>query len=118
MVNIQLDSEPLSSIVQNAVRKAISENPQPTGNPETNQLLTIKQPREFLSWPVQSIYSFLWCTAKHCINYYLNGKGKNLRKHRKKSNHKKHKRFPKPGKLLRWLIPLFLALHGMIKYSS
>jgi hypothetical protein len=88
--------------------------------PETDQLLTIKQAGEILSQPVQSFYGFLRRTAKHCINYYLNGKRKNLRKHRKKSNHKKYKRFPKPGKLLKWLIQVFFVfvLHSMVNHAS
>lgn len=67
--------------------------------PEANQLLTIKQAGELLGQPVQS-----------------NGKRKILRKHCKKSNHKKNKRFPKPGKLIRWLIQVFFVfvLHSMV----
>lgn len=86
--------------------------------PETDQLLILKQAGEILSRPVQSIYGFLKRTAKHCVGNNLNGKRKNLRKHRKKSNHKKNKRFPKLGKLLKWLIKVFFVfvLHSMVNH--
>jgi hypothetical protein len=92
MVIIQLDTEQLSTLLQNIVRKAISEIPQQTGNPETNRLLTIKQAGEVLGRYIQS-----------------NGKRESFLKNHKKSNHKKNKGFPKPSKLLSWLIKVFFV---------
>jgi len=53
------------------------------------------------------------------IALYYNQK-KAVKKHCRKSNHKKHKRFPKPGKLLRWLIQAFFVfvLHSMVNHAS
>ena len=59
MVIIQLDSEQLSALVQNAVRKAISETTQQTGNPETDKLLTIKQAAELITLSVPTVYGLV-----------------------------------------------------------
>lgn len=57
MIILQLDSEQLSGLIQNAVRKAVSEIPQgsPT-QPEADQLLTIQQAAEFLNLSVPTLY--------------------------------------------------------------
>jgi len=83
MVVIQLDSEQLSSLIQNSVCKTISGTKEKSG-------------------------------------YNLNQKRSAFKNHRKKSNYKKRTRFPKPGKLLRWLIQLFFVfvLHSTVNHAS
>ena len=59
MIIVQLDSEQLIRLIQNAVRKVISETPRaeqpPTDQPE--QFLTIREAAEFLSLAVPTMYS-------------------------------------------------------------
>ena len=59
MIIIQLDSEQLSNLIQNSVRKVLEETPpqtaEPTYHPE--QLLTIQQAAAFLSLTVPTMYS-------------------------------------------------------------
>ena len=58
MIIIQLDSEQLSNLIQNSVRKVLEETPpqtvEPTDQPE--QLLTIQQAAAYLSLTVPTIY--------------------------------------------------------------
>lgn len=56
MIIVQLDSEQLNSLIQNAVRSAISET-QPTQRNEAPDLLTVQQAAEFLSLSVPTIYA-------------------------------------------------------------
>lgn len=59
MIIVQLDSEQLSNLIQNSVRKVLKEIPlqtvEPTDQPE--QLLSIQQAAEFLSLSVPTLYS-------------------------------------------------------------
>jgi len=60
MILLQLDSEQLNSLIQNAVRKAISETPkveQPTETPD--QLLTVHEAAEFLNLAVATVYTMV-----------------------------------------------------------
>jgi excisionase family DNA binding protein len=60
MIIVQLDSEQLNSLIQNAVRKVISETPkaeQPTETPD--QLLTVHEAAEFLSLAVPTVYTMV-----------------------------------------------------------
>ena len=62
MIIIQLDSEQLSGLIQNSVRKVLSETyTRENGNaPETtDQLLTIKQAGEMLCLSVPTIYGLV-----------------------------------------------------------
>jgi excisionase family DNA binding protein len=60
MVILQLDSEQLSTLIQSAVRKAISEVSQNNSTqPEADQLLTIKPAAEFLSLSVPTMYTLV-----------------------------------------------------------
>ncbi|WP_295648253.1 helix-turn-helix domain-containing protein [uncultured Mucilaginibacter sp.] len=71
MVIIQLDSEQLSTLVQNAVRKAFSESPQDRGASPTDQLLTIQQAAAFLSLSVPTLYGLV---SKQAIPVHKQGK--------------------------------------------
>lgn len=58
MIIIQLDSEQLSGLIQNAVRKAVSEIPQSnTPQSEADRLFTIQQAAEFLNLSVPTLYT-------------------------------------------------------------
>jgi len=56
MVILQLNSEQLSDLVQDAVRKVIRETSQNTAPPEPEQLLTVKQAADLLNLSIASIY--------------------------------------------------------------
>jgi excisionase family DNA binding protein len=74
MIIIQLDSEQLSNLVQNAVRKAISEAPQNNSAlPEADQLLAIQQAAEILCLSVPTIYGLVSRAEIPCMK-----KGKRL----------------------------------------
>jgi len=74
MIIVQLDSEQLSNLVQNAVRKAISEAPQNNSAvPEADQLLTIQQAAEILCLSVPTIYGLVSRSEIPCMK-----KGKRL----------------------------------------
>jgi len=59
MIIIQLDSEQLSNIIENSVRRALSENLKPVfeTSVDEHKLLTIKQAAEFLNLSVPTVYS-------------------------------------------------------------
>ena len=59
MVIIQLDSEQLSCLIQNAVRKVITEASPIGSNPENDEILTIQQAAEFLKLSVATIYGLV-----------------------------------------------------------
>ncbi len=59
MVILQLDSEQLSILVQNAVRKALGDKLNTSPHPEPDQLLTVHQAAEFLSLAPSTIYSMV-----------------------------------------------------------
>ena len=59
MVILQIDSEQLSDLIQNAVRKVISENPSQQNQSDQEQLLTVQEAAEFLSLSVPTIYSLI-----------------------------------------------------------
>ncbi len=59
MIIVQLDSEQLSSLIQNAVRKAITETPKAELQPEADKLLTIKEAGTFLHLSVPTLYGYV-----------------------------------------------------------
>ena len=60
MIIIQLDSEQLLAIIQEAVTKAIVDSQQQTlPYPQADELLTIKQAAEILSLSVPTIYGLV-----------------------------------------------------------
>ncbi|MEZ4941154.1 MAG: helix-turn-helix domain-containing protein [Saprospiraceae bacterium] len=62
MVIIQLDSEQLDTVIQNAVRKVLEGMPQPgesSAAAETDQLLTVRQTADFLDLTPASIYGLV-----------------------------------------------------------
>jgi excisionase family DNA binding protein len=75
MIILQLDSEQLKSIVQDAVRKAIVEHPQPTtAIPENNNdLLSINEATIFLNLAKPTIYGLVCHSKIPCMK-----KGKKL----------------------------------------
>ena len=58
MIIVQLDSEQLSSVIQNAVRKVISET-ETEPKSEFDQLLTIQQAADLLSLSVPTLYGLV-----------------------------------------------------------
>lgn len=64
MIIVQLDTEQLNSLIQNAVRKVISENPKAeTPATETPQYLSVKEAAKFLNLAPQTIYQLV-CAGK------------------------------------------------------
>ena len=59
MVITQLDTEQLSDLVQNALRKVISESVKEPSSSNTDELLTIRQTSELLSIAVPTIYGLV-----------------------------------------------------------
>jgi excisionase family DNA binding protein len=58
MIIIQLNSEELSSLIQNSVRKVLKENLSTVETTDkTEQILTIQEAAEFLSLTVPTMYS-------------------------------------------------------------
>lgn len=71
MLIVQLDSEQLTDLIQNAVRKVITETPHTQTLPEQNQLLTVQAAAEFLSLSVPTIYGLI---SKRRIPYMKRSK--------------------------------------------
>lgn len=59
MVIIQLDSEQLNSIIQNAVRKVLSEEPKPNNQPKNDRIFIIKEAAEFTNLSVPTLYGLV-----------------------------------------------------------
>lgn len=92
MIILQLDSEQLNSLIQNAVRKAISETPHAEKTKETDELLTVQDTAKFLSLSVPTVYGLIskgelpvMKRSKRCyfskvelINYLKQGRKKTL----------------------------------------
>jgi excisionase family DNA binding protein len=92
MIIVQLESEQLDSLIQNAVRKVISENPKAEHPPETDELLTVQGTAKFLSLSVPTVYGLIskgelpvMKRSKRCyfskvelINYLKQGRKKTL----------------------------------------
>ena len=92
MIIVQLESEQLDSLIQNAVRKVISENPTAEHPPETDELLTVQDTAKFLSLSVPTVYGLIskgelpvMKRSKRCyfskvelINYLKQGRKKTL----------------------------------------
>lgn len=59
MIIVQLDSEQLSSLIQNSVRKALKETPPQTvdSTEHPERLFTIQEAAEFLNLTVPTLYS-------------------------------------------------------------
>lgn len=90
MIILQLDSEQLSSLIQNAVRNVMGDAPNQTTQPETDELLTVQDTAKFLSLSVPTIYGLIhkgelpvMKRSKRCyfskielINYLKQGKRK------------------------------------------
>ena len=92
MIIVQLDSEQLNSLIQNAVRKVISETPQAEQAKDTDELLTVQDTAKFLSLSVPTVYGLIskgelpvMKRSKRCyfskvelINYLKQGRKKTL----------------------------------------
>jgi excisionase family DNA binding protein len=92
MIIVQLDSEQLDSLIQNALRKVISENPKAEQPTETDELLTVQDTAKFLSLSVPTVYGLIskgelpvMKRSKRCyfskvelINYLKQGRRKTL----------------------------------------
>lgn len=59
MIIVQLDSDQLNSLIQNAFRKVISENAKPDKQPDSPELLTIDEASVFLRLAKPTIYSMV-----------------------------------------------------------
>lgn len=92
MIIVQLDSEQLNSLIQNAVRKVILETPQAEQAKDTDELLTVQDTAKFLSLSVPTVYGLIskgelpvMKRSKRCyfskvelINYLKQGRKKTL----------------------------------------
>lgn len=92
MIIVQLESEQLDSLIQNAVRKVISETPKAEQSTETDELLTVQDTAKFLSLSVPTVYTLIskgelpvMKRSKRCyfskvelINYLKQGRKKTL----------------------------------------
>jgi excisionase family DNA binding protein len=58
MVIIQLDSEQLNSVIQNAIRKVLSEIPKPN-QPKNDRIFIIKEAAEFINKSVPTLYALV-----------------------------------------------------------
>jgi len=92
MIIVQLESEQLESLIQNAVRKVISEIPKVVEPAQKDELLTVQDTAKFLSLSVPTVYTLIskgelpvMKRSKRCyfskvelINYLRQGRKKTL----------------------------------------
>ncbi len=91
MLIVQLDSQQLSDLIQTAVRKAISETPTQTPQPEPEKPLTVREAAKYLTLSVPTVYSLISKgelpvkkRSKRCyffasdLNNYLKAGGKKI----------------------------------------